>query len=189
MEKKYIIITGAPATGKTTYGKKIAKELGIPFFSKDELKVEIYNSFQKDMDYEEKRQIGISSYSVLWYVTKQMMETELPFILESNFAEKSSEILKGLEKTYGYTNIVIRFDTNLKVLHERFLTRENTTHRPEGLRANGVFDDFEEFAKIVQRSRNFNMNTNEIHIDTTDFSQVNEQEMIDQIKTKMNNSR
>lgn len=185
MKKNYIIITGAPATGKTTYGRKIAKTLGIPFFSKDELKVEIYHSFQKEMEYEQKKQIGVSSYSALWYITKQMMETGMPFMLESNFTGKSSEQLKQLEKKYGYTSIVVRFETNLQVLHERFLARENTSQRDEGLRADGVFNDFQKFSEIVQKSEEFTMDTEEIKIDTTNFIKVNEQEMINQIKRKM----
>ena len=37
MNKYFIVICGDLAGGKTTYGKKISKELKIPFFSKDEL--------------------------------------------------------------------------------------------------------------------------------------------------------
>ena len=46
MSKKYlIIITGELAAGKTSYGKKISNILKIPFFSKDEIKEILFDSF------------------------------------------------------------------------------------------------------------------------------------------------
>ncbi|MBT4071896.1 MAG: AAA family ATPase [Candidatus Magasanikbacteria bacterium] len=40
MKKKssLIIITGHPATGKTTLGRKLSKKLNIPFICRDDIK-------------------------------------------------------------------------------------------------------------------------------------------------------
>src|SRR5687767_10053733 len=39
-----IIISGAPATGKTTLGKKLSAKYNIPFISKDALKERIFDN-------------------------------------------------------------------------------------------------------------------------------------------------
>ena len=67
--KNIIIITGELAAGKTSYGKKISKELKIPFFSKDEIKEILFDSFcSTNLDYESKRKIGASSYAVFYHI-------------------------------------------------------------------------------------------------------------------------
>ena len=64
--KNIIIITGELAA---SYGKKISKELKIPFFSKDEIKEILFDSFcSTNLDYESKRKIGASSYAVFYHI-------------------------------------------------------------------------------------------------------------------------
>lgn len=75
MKKVLIIIAGIPATGKTTYGNMISKELKIPIFSKDRFKEVIYDSVcDSSFEYEQKRKVGISSYSVLYAICEEMMK-------------------------------------------------------------------------------------------------------------------
>lgn len=89
MKEKYvIIITGMPATGKTTNGIEIAKRLGIPFFSKDKIKEILFDAISnKEATYEDKRKIGVASYDILYHDTEVLMKAGCPFILESNFVK------------------------------------------------------------------------------------------------------
>lgn len=185
-EKCVIIITGMSATGKTTNGIKIASQLRIPFFSKDEIKEILFNATDNEnATYEDKRKIGAASYDILYHDTEVLMKAGCSFILESNFVKQSSDILKSLISKYNYNSITIRFEADLKVLHERFLERENTTKRPKGLVANGVFDDFKEFEKLSNKCKEFKINDNEIIVDTTDFSNIDIDEIVDNINRKM----
>lgn len=187
MEKKYIIVvTGELAAGKTSFGKKISEELKIPFFSKDEIKEILYDSFNNtNLDYEQKRKMGASSYAVFYYIIEEQMKSGLPLIAESNFVKESAPIIKKLLDTYGYKSITIRFEGDLHILHERFLKREYSSERHMGLVSNGVFDDFENFEKTAVKSKEFNINGDEILVDTTDFSKVNFYEIIENIQKYM----
>lgn len=40
-----ILILGLPGAGKTTWGKKIANELHLPFISKDDIKVRLFDVY------------------------------------------------------------------------------------------------------------------------------------------------
>lgn len=185
-EKCVIIITGMPATGKTTNGIEIAKQLGIPFFSKDKVKEILFDAISNESaTYEDKRKIGIASYDILYYETEELMKAGVSFILESNFVKQSSDILKKLISNYGYTSITIRFETDLKLLHKRFLMREKSSERHQGLVSNGAFDDFEVFRKLSEKCNEFKINDNELIVDTTDFSNINIDEIINDINRKI----
>ena len=190
MEKILIVIAGMLATGKTTYGNQISKELGIPIFSKDKFKEAIYDSINQDkLEYEQKRKIGVTSYSVLYTVCEEMMKVGSMFIIESNFTSNSSIQIHKLIEKYNYKCIVIRFDADLTILHKRFLERERTVERHPGLVTEGVFDDFEKFKEVSNKAREFKINDEEILIDTSDFSKVKFEKIIEVVREKINESK
>jgi predicted kinase len=183
--KYFIVICGDLAAGKSTYGKKVSKELQIPFFSKDKIKEILFDSMNnRNLSYEEKRKIGASSYAVFYNIAEQLMEANQAFILESNFIKESEDILKTFISKYDYKCITIKFIGDLKVLHERFKQREYSEERHQSLVANGKFDSFEEYEKQSIILRDFKMN-DEIIIDTTDFSKVNFESIMKQIKERI----
>ena len=181
--KNIIIITGELAAGKTSYGKKISKILKIPFFSKDLIKEVLFDSFNDiNLDYEAKRKIGASSYAVFYYIIEEQMKVGKPLIVESNFIKESVPIIKDLLNKYDYKSITIRFEGDLHTLHSRFLEREYSSERHMGLVSNGVFDNFDDFEKTAVKSKEFKIDDNEIIVDTTDFSKVDFNSIISNIK-------
>ena len=185
--KNIIIITGELAAGKTSYGKKISEVFEIPFFSKDEIKEKLFDSYgDKTLDYEAKRKIGASSYAVFYYMIEQQMKVGVPLIVESNFVKESIPIIKNLLNKYDYRNITIRFEGDLQILHKRFLEREYSNERHVGLVTNGVLDVFENYEKTAMNSKEFKIDDNEILVDTTDFSKVDFEGIVDNIKKWMN---
>lgn len=172
-DKTLVIITGQLAAGKTSYGRKIAETLKLPFFSKDLIKEILYDSVCSDeVDYEVKRKIGASSYKVLYYIVEELMKVSKTMIIESNFSKESVPIIKNLLDKYCYNSATIRFVGNLEVLHKRFLEREKSSKRHSALMSNGLFDDFEEFKKASLKAEEFKIDGKEIVVDTTDFSKV-----------------
>ena len=180
--KNIIIITGELAAGKTNYGKKISRVREIPFFSKDEIKEILYDSFSyTNLDYEAKRKLGASSYSIFYYIMEEQLKVGKSLIVESNFVKESVPIIKNLLNKYNYKSITIRFEGDLHILHKRFLKREYSTERHIGLVANGLFDDFKNFEQAATKSKEFKISNNEILVDTTDFSKINFDEIIHNI--------
>lgn len=184
----FIVICGDLAGGKTTYGKKISKELQIPFFSKDKLKEVLFDSMNNNnnnFSYEEKRKIGASSYAIFYNIAEQLMEAGQAFILESNFVKESIDVLNNLINKYNYKCITVRFEGDTKILHKRFLKREYSEERHQGLVSNGTFDDFEEYLKHSNKLKEFKINDDEIIVDTTDFSKVNFEDIMKQIQERI----
>ena len=189
MSKKYlIIITGELAAGKTSYGKKISNILKIPFFSKDEIKKILFDSFfdNENIDYESKRKIGANSYTIFYYIIEQQMKVGVPVIAESNFVKESIPTIKNLLKKYNYSCITVRFEGDLHILYNRFLKREYSSERHTGLVANGKFDNFDNFEKTTLKSKEFKIEGKEILVDTTNFSNVDVNSIIQKIQNYIN---
>lgn len=104
------------------------------------------------------------------------------FLLNFYFVKESIYIIKNLLKKYEYKCITIRFEGDLHTLHRRFLKREYSDERHSGLVANGMFDDFENFEKTSLKSKEFKIDENEIIVDTTDFSKVDFEKIIEKLK-------
>ncbi len=186
--KNIIIITGELASGKTSYGRKISQELKLPFFSKDEIKEILFDSVNNiNSDYYAKQKVGAHSYAILYYIMEMQMKVGMSLIVESNFTKESADIIKKLINKYNYNSITLRFEGDLQILHKRFLKRENSSERHKGLVSNGMFDDFENFKKTAIKSKEFKINDNEILIDTTNFSDINFNDIIKNIQDNIKN--
>lgn len=190
MKKFLIVIGGIPASGKTTYGNEISRKLKVPIFSKDKFKEVIYDSIDHSkLEYEQKRKLGVTSYSVLYAVCEEMMKIGCTFIIESNFTHDSSIKINELLKKYHYKSIVIRFDADIKILHKRFLNREESLDRHSGLMANGIFDDFDKFKEMAKKASDFKLNCEkEILVDTGNFSKVEIEKVIWEIRYRIHQS-
>ena len=155
-----------------------SESVKVDYFS-DEIKEKLYDSFSyTNLDYESKRKLGAISYSIFYYIMEEHMKVGSPLIVESNFVKESVLIIKKLLTKYNYRSITVRFEGDLHILHKRFLKREYSTERHEGLISNGLFDDFENFEQAAIKSKEFKINNNEIIVDTTDFLKVNFNEII-----------
>ncbi|WP_010291748.1 AAA family ATPase [Clostridium senegalense] len=61
-----IIITGAPATGKTTLSNELAKKYGLPKINKDEIKELLFKSLEvKDSKWT--TELGIASFELTYF--------------------------------------------------------------------------------------------------------------------------
>lgn len=79
-----LVVTGAPGTGKTTLGRRIGRELALPFFSKDTFKEALFDSLGWS-DLAWSRKVGVASIGLLYVVVEAQLAAGRPLILESNF--------------------------------------------------------------------------------------------------------
>lgn len=193
-----ILIAGMPASGKTTFAKRLSAELEIPMVSKDEIKEILFDrvGFHSRA---EKVALGVGSMDIMYYFTESLMRTNKQIILENNFENISKPKLQELINKYHYTPITVLFDGDIKTIYNRFIERDNspTRHRghvvnteyPESLhnKVNPPQIEFEDFQKNFEKrgTRNFNIGDDVIKIDTTDFNKVDFDAVINQIKDRL----
>ena len=94
-----ILVTGIPASGKSTLARALGEELRLPVISKDSLKEILFDQvgFRSR---EEKVRLGNASMEIMYAVAGQLMGAGQPFLLENNFERASEDGIKALLARY-----------------------------------------------------------------------------------------
>ena len=172
MESKIlIIVSGAPCTGKTTLANKIADQFHLPLVSKDDIKESLFHSLgTKDREWS--KQLGISSYRLLYYFMESIIRVGHSLIVESNFQDQyDSEQFQNMIKKYGVTPIQIQCKTKGEVLFERFKERSESGERHPGHVDHLNYSEFEK--DLLKGSYEpLNVEGEVVYVDTTDFTKI-----------------
>lgn len=182
LEKNLILIAGMPGTGKTRFANYLSEKLKITLICKDKLKEIIWDNVHYDTNIRANSQkYGIIAYDLSFHFCEMLMRTNQPVIFESNFINPCPDILDSIVKKYGYRVITLLFDGDIKIIHKRFLERDATNERHPGLVSNNYFSNFEMFMNSTKPCRDFNYGDIMINVDTTDFSKLSYDDLIERI--------
>jgi len=159
MNKKIIIVAGYLASGKSTFARRLSKEISIPYLIKDTFKIALCDSVSITSR-EEGRRFSAVTFDGMMYVAERLMETGFPIIIEGNFApaglKKVDEagVIRALIQKYGYQSLTYQFEGDTKILHERYIEREKTPERGD---ANRDFYGLTEAARGFLRESAFKL--------------------------------
>jgi adenylate kinase family enzyme len=181
MAGKIIILTGYCATGKTTFSQKLSKQFNILCFNKDFIKAVLGKNLDIDT-LEEKSRLSVSTFNILAHIMEIFMEQNKPIIIESNFKLSEGEIIRKLLEKYKYQSLTFLLVGDIKILHKRFLERDNSPERDKENRSEGTLDDYDKFKNAIKPLGEFNTGDKIIKIDTSDFSKVNYDKYIEEVK-------
>ena len=192
-----ILVTGIPAAGKSTMAEVMSERLKLPVISKDTIKERLFDNvgFQSRA---EKVKLGIASMEIMYYAAGQLMKAGQPFILENNFEYSSEQGIKSLLEKYQYSALTVTLTGDYKVIYQRFLKRENSPDRHRGHVVNDCYPEkkknnlktlkaetisYENFVCGIEK-RGFDafcVDGRQIKVDTTDFLEINMEELFSQI--------
>lgn len=126
-----IIVTGAPATGKTQVAEELAKRLRIPFISKDTLKERLYESFGSGDAIEAK--IDGAALAILFAVVESQLEAGVSVVAESNFdADTQTEPFRRLAEQYELQLVQIHCHASREAILRTFAERAESGRRHPG---------------------------------------------------------
>lgn len=168
--RRFVLVTGAPASGKTRLARELAERLQLPFFGRDVLKELLFDSLGYS-DREWSRKLGGASFDLLYAVARELLRGEQPFILESNFKPQAVEKFRVLTEEPIEVFQVLTGATPA-VLIERFQHRHESGERHPGHVDDTNVDVFLEgiadgwYAPL-------DLPGEVLRVDTTDFQAVN----------------
>ena len=149
MTGRFVIVGGAPATGKTTLARALGGSLGLPVITKDDIKEALAEPFATG-DLAWSRRLGAATYGALFVVAERILAAGQGLVLESNFRRGPSDgPLRALARLAPTVVIVCRTPDPLR--RRRYEERAGTRHRvhiESDILAAWVSDDAESLIDI-----------------------------------------
>lgn len=129
MTPTVIIITGLPATGKTTIAGEIAEKLCLPLLSKDQIKESLGDSLGCG-SIEQSKSLGPASYKILFLMIEKLVFANISCVTETFFRnEISTDFFLSLPEKHPCRLIQILLKSDLDVIIKRLDERVHAGDR------------------------------------------------------------
>ena len=124
-----ILITGHPATGKTTLAHYLAQELTLPLLWRDGLKEKLADTLGWSDD-EWSLKLGAATWELLYHLVEALLRANVSHIVESNFtAQYATARWQALMAQYPLRMIQIRCEADPVVTAQRHQARKERGER------------------------------------------------------------
>ena len=118
-----IVIAGMPASGKTTYARKLSRATGYPIVEKDSIKEELFDTLGFAC-YAEKTKLDVAATAVLLRVADEMLASDQSLILVNNFRDDAKEALEKLIAKHNCRCVIVFFGGDSDVFYQRYVERD-----------------------------------------------------------------
>lgn len=181
MRPTIIIITGRPAAGKSTLAKWLSQELQISVVSKDRIREELFERLRwKDREWAQL--LGKASVDMMFYFARAELEVGHSIIMDNTFNPVLSvSRFNNLKNQYRADSIQIICNADNETLFERFKARYESGNRHPGHGDETVLNGLWEFLTSDYLPQ-LDIGGSVIEVDTTDFSKIEYQTILEQVK-------
>lgn len=176
-----VIVTGPPASGKTSIVKNMAESLGLPLFTKDGIK-ELFADALGDGAHDHASDLGKGSQLQLIATARELIRSGHGVVIESFFHRGITE--PQLEPLLEQANaVLVHVTANEDELVSRYAERMDDPSRHEIHNTDGTA---EELRKLLQEGmgKPLDLDCPLIVLDTTD-RESNEHEVADLIREEL----
>ncbi len=124
-----IVVSGPPASGKSTLAVRLSNDLGLPLLSKDHIKEQLFESLGSTTR-RSSIQLGRASFQLLLSIASELYRARSSFILENAFRASDGEHIQSLVD--GDIFLQVYCHAPIPVLIERFSSRVTDGSRHPG---------------------------------------------------------
>ncbi|MBA2528320.1 MAG: ATP-binding protein [Pyrinomonadaceae bacterium] len=167
-DSRIVIVTGPPASGKTTLALRLAGDLSLPLIAKDGIKEALLDEFGA-VDRELSERIGRGSWGILWHLFEVEVAAGRSAVFEGNFsAGHGSARLSGLAQRFDFGLLQVHCFASVDLLLGRYQQRIRYRH-PGHADAERVDD-----ARIVFEPSRYLLDIpgELVNVDTSSFDRV-----------------
>lgn len=178
---RIILINGISATGKTTIGRQIAERLKLPFFAKDAIKERLFDELGYS-DREWAHKLSGVTHSVLNYVLEEELKCGRSFVMEANFNPQFDAYkYRAWSEKYGFDVVQVLCFAEGEIVFDRFRKRVESGERHPGHVDHLHVEAYRAYL-MKGKCTPLDIPGKVVHVDTTDFSNVNLNEILRQIE-------
>jgi len=126
-----IVLSGLPASGKSTVARMLQKDFPYPILEKDRMKECLFDTlgFQS---HEEKRRLDAAAARILLQTAEEIMSTGGSVILDNNFDTAAGAALRAIQARLGPRSVTLLLSADEETLYERYLARDRAHTRHPG---------------------------------------------------------
>ncbi|MBN9391716.1 MAG: AAA family ATPase [Chloroflexi bacterium] len=178
-----IIVSGSPSSGKTSIGRKIAHEMGLPFVFKDGIKEMLFNTLGWS-DKEWTEQLNLATYAIFFHFMETQLQAGLSFVVESDFKpDEHTAKFKELEHKYKLKAVQVQCQADDEVLLQRFIERAKSGERHPGHMDHANLEDFKKSLK-EDTYQPLDIGGKTLTVDTNDFDKIDYPALLEDIKSE-----
>ncbi len=126
-----IILSGMPATGKSTLAAKLQQRFGYPILEKDFIKEGLFDTLGFSC-YAEKKALDAAATEVLLRMIGVMVKTGQSMIIDNNFDAASAHRLNAILEENGGKCVTVFLTGDPQTLYERYVERDSHFRRHIG---------------------------------------------------------
>ena len=119
-----VVVTGMPASGKTTVAESLSRRLRLPLIAKDEIKERLYDTLGSG-DVEWSRHLGRAAHALIQSFAKALLASGRSVIVEANFFHGAEE--RRFVALPPHRLVQIHCSAPLELLVERYAHRVRHT--------------------------------------------------------------
>lgn len=178
-DKKLVMISGMPATGKSTFAGWLAGQLGAPLVSYDRLLDKVAQIIEESgANPTAALTMRAMPYELFLFELEEHMATCGLAVAEYIFSTKMTGLLEELTEKYRVETLNIHFDCDPRTAYKRY------TQRSAGLPGSKTRPEvsWEDFLKAVGQNRDFRFGTLVREVDAEDLEAVSYPEILDELR-------
>lgn len=190
-----ILVAGMPASGKSRMARELSVRLGLPMFSKDDIKELLYDTVGFH-NRAEKVALGVGAMEAMYYAAGRVMAQGGSVILENNFENASLPGLRALLERCHARPVTVMLTGEAEVIYQRFLERDQLPQRHRGHVVNTCYPEPEGEKPVykpisltqyiegftTRGMASFEVGGPRILVDVTDFSTMDYQAVAEQVR-------
>jgi predicted kinase len=177
-----IIVSGLPATGKTTLARRIAAHFAFPLIHKDTIK-EALCDVPGCADLEESRRLGLASMVLLYQFAEAILRAGHSCIIENYFRpEFATSDLFSLRQRCPFIPLQIYCHTSTSLILERYQQRFESGERYPGHMDQEHLQAMRATLAVQSEQQPLAIGGHLIELDTTDFSAIDYKELFARVR-------
>lgn len=126
-----IILSGLPASGKSTVAKALQGAFPYPILEKDRIKECLFDTLGFE-SHAEKRRLDAAAARILLQNAEDILQAGGSLILDNNFDTAAGEALRALQERCRPRSVTVLLTADEDALYERYLARDQAHTRHPG---------------------------------------------------------